>query len=403
MIHYSIVVILSLIVLIFSPQAYCINGLSQKNYIIKYNSVKSFNLNACSNIDKDCDTISQLNLEFVTEIPPFLDPSDVEYIEPNYTYHTLAIPTDDRYPEQWGLKNIDAEKAWDITKGSKNVIVAVIDTGVDYNNKDLKENMWVNEQELNGKAGVDDDGNGFVDDIYGYDFVNNDSDPIDDHSHGTHCAGVIGAGHNGFGTVGINANVRIMALKFLDKKGSGETEGAIKSIMYAVNNGARVLSNSWGGDDGGQALQDAIVYARDRGVLFVAAAGNEYNNNDKKPTYPASYKVDNVLSVAAINKNNKKASFSNYGLSVNVAAPGVSILSTVLNNSYKSYDGTSMACPHVAGAAALLLSYENLNYLQIKERIVLTSDYVESLKNYTSNAGKLNINNMLRNIQPPRP
>ncbi|MDY6911374.1 MAG: S8 family serine peptidase, partial [Chloroflexota bacterium] len=273
----------------------------------------------------------------------------VEYAEPNYRLKALdTTPNDPDFNDLWGLHNtgqtggttdadIDAPCAWDMATGSSDVVVAVIDSGVDYNHEDLALNMWMNAAERDGAVGVDDDGNGYVDDIYGIDTFNHDSDPMDDDSHGTHCAGTIGAvGDNGIGVVGVNWNVEIMALKFLSAEGSGWTSGAIECIEYAVDMkinhsvNVKVLSNSWGGGDYSTFLEAAIADAAAADILFVAAAGNDYLNNDTVPLYPSSYNLDNIISVAASDHNDNLAGFSNYGVtSVDLAAPGVDIKSTV--------------------------------------------------------------------------
>jgi thermitase len=330
-----------------------------------------------------------------------MDPA-IEYIEPNVEYKTFA-PQDADFKKQWGLNNtgrnsgsiffpgkkgvdVSALKAWGITKGDNEIKIAVIDTGVDYNHVDLKENIMINELELNGTDGVDDDGNGYVDDIYGYDFAGNDADPMDGHGHGTHCAGVIGASHNSQGIAGVMAKVKILPIKFLSDSGRGSLEGAVKSIDYAIQRGVQIMSNSWGGGGYTQALFDVIKKAQDAGILFIAAAGNESNDNDKKPTYPATYKLDNVVSVGAIDGKGKKASFSNWGAkTVHVFAPGVKIYSTVSKNKYKNMSGTSMACPHVSGVAGLLLASEpNMDYKEMKARLMSTSIVSDELTNKTA-------------------
>lgn len=328
----------------------------------------------------------------------------VEYIEPNYTYTTMNnSPADAEFDKQWGLNNtgknsgswwsrgtagvdISALEAWKITKGSKEIKIAVIDTGVDFNHVDLKDNIMINEAELNGSVGVDDDGNGYIDDIYGYDFANDDADPTDGHGHGTHCAGVIGASHNSQGIAGVNAEVSILPIKFLTDKGGGTLEGALKAIDYATQRGVDVMSNSWGGGGRSEALFEAIQRAEAAGIIFIAAAGNSNSDNDAKPTYPANYKASNIVSVGAIDGKGKRASFSNYGKkTVHVFAPGVDIYSTVSNNKYKKMSGTSMACPHVAGVAGLLLASEpNLNFTDIKERLMNTSVLSTELDAYTA-------------------
>lgn len=342
----------------------------------------------------------------------------VEIAEPNFIYRINRTPNDPLLGQLWGLKNtgaadssgaagvvgvdVGAEAAWDIQTGSTNVIVAVIDTGVAHNHGDLAENMWVNAAEKNGVAGVDDDGNGFIDDIHGYDFANDDGDPMDDHGHGTHCSGTIGAkGNDGQGLVGVAWDVKLMGVKFLDGNGSGTLENALKSIDYATQMGAKILSNSWGGGGFSQTLKEAIERSNDAGALFVAAAGNESNNNDARPSYPNSYDVPNILSVAAVNNRGQMASFSNWGRSrVHVGAPGVNILSSTASG-YQSWSGTSMATPHVSGVAALLASHEpNLTNLELKNRIITTAKPITGLKNKVRSGGLANAFLALTNTLP---
>lgn len=344
---------------------------------------------------------------------------NVEIAEPNYIYRINRMPNDPMLGQLWGLTNtggtdssgaagvsgvdVGALAAWDIQTGSKDVVVAVIDTGVLPTQTDLVENMWTNEAELNGKPGVDDDKNGYVDDIHGYDFVNNDGDPSDDHGHGTHCAGTIGAkGNDGKGLVGVAWDVKIMGVKFLSADGSGTLEGAIKSIDYAVQNGAKILSNSWGGGGFSQTLKDAIDRSNAAGTLFVAAAGNESNNNDSNPSYPNSYDTENILSVAAINNRGQLASFSNYGrTNVHVGAPGVNIMSSTTAG-YESWSGTSMATPHVSGIAALVLSNEpNISHLDLKNRIVATAKPIAGLRSKVRSGGIADAYMALTNTTPP--
>lgn len=342
----------------------------------------------------------------------------VEYVEPNYIYRINKLPNDPELPKLWGLINtgdnnpsgskgiagvdIDAERAWDIQTGSRDVVVAVIDTGVDHTIADISENMWTNEAELNGEAGVDDDNNGFVDDIYGYDFVNNDGDPKDDHGHGSHVAGTIGAkGDDGKGLVGVAWNVRMMGLKFLSKSGGGSLEDALKSIDYATQMGADIMSNSWGGGGFSQALYDSIERASEKGILFVAAAGNNRANNDERPSYPASYEVPNVISVAAVDNRGQLASFSCYGkTSVDMGAPGVDIMSSTPDG-YAVWDGTSMATPHVSGVAALVLSNEpNISMVDLKDRLIKTSRPAAGLRGKVASNGIINAYFALTNEIP---
>lgn len=345
----------------------------------------------------------------------------VDIVEPNYIYRINKTPNDPMLGQLWGMINtgqqdsqrragiagvdIGAEQAWDITTGSKDVIVAVIDTGIDYNHADLKDNLWTNEAELNGKPGVDDDGNGIIDDIHGANFVDANKptgNPLDDHGHGSHCSGTIGAtGDDGKGIVGVAWNVRIMGIKFLSASGSGSLDGALKGIDYATKMGAKIMSNSWGGGGYSETLKQAIERSNVAGALFVAAAGNESNNNDANPTYPATYDVPNVLSVAAIDNRGQIASFSNYGKTkVHVGAPGVNIYSSISGGGYDSWSGTSMATPHVSGMAVLLATNEpNLTNVEMKERIIATSKPIAGLRG-KSRGGLVNAYAMLTNTLP---
>ncbi|WII72995.1 S8 family serine peptidase [Bdellovibrio sp. 22V] len=345
----------------------------------------------------------------------------VDIVEPNYIYRINRAPNDPMLGQLWGMINtgqqdsqrragiagvdIGAEQAWDITTGSKDVIVAVIDTGLNYNHPDLKDNVWVNEAELNGQAGIDDDGNGIVDDIHGANFVNANAptgNPLDDHGHGSHCSGTIGAtGNDGKGIVGVAWNVRIMGVKFLSASGSGSLDGALKGIDYATKMGAKIMSNSWGGGGYSETLKQAIERSNAAGALFVAAAGNESNNNDANPTYPATYDVPNVLSVAAVDNRGQIASFSNYGRNkVHVGAPGVNIVSSITDSAYDSWSGTSMATPHVSGMAVLLATNEpNLTNVEMKNRIIATSKPVAGLRGKVK-GGMANAYAMLTNTLP---
>lgn len=325
----------------------------------------------------------------------------VEYVHPNSILKAVETPNDPFYAQQPDLNNdgingkkadadIDAPEAWQITTGSSSVVVGVIDTGIDYNHPDLMDNIWTNPGESGLDAqgrdkrnnGVDDDGNGYVDDFRGWDFVNNDNDPMDDHSHGTHVAGTIGAvGNNGIGISGVNWTVRLVGLKFLNGAGSGQLSDAVRAIEYATLMNIPITNNSWGGGGYEATLEAAIKAAGDKGYLFVAAAGNDGSNNDLTPAYPASYNLPNVLSVAAVDSDDTLAYFSNYGVSsVHVAAPGVNILSTLPNNNYGMFSGTSMATPHVAGVSALLKAHNpDYSFTQIKGRIMGASDRMPSL------------------------
>jgi subtilisin family serine protease len=293
----------------------------------------------------------------------------VEYIEPNYIINI------EQAPDQWGLKQIQAPKTW---KQTSNQIIAVIDTGVDYTHPDLAANMWKNEAEIPNN-GIDDDNNGYIDDIYGTDVADADGDPFDNHGHGTHVSGIIGSG-------------KIMAIKFFQDKGYATLADAIAAIQYATKMGAKIANLSWGCMGcKSQALYDTIKAAKD--ILFIAAAGNsQYNNDNHMPNYPSSYDLDNIISVAATDKDDKLAWFSNYGKkSVDLAAPGVNIYSSYPNKSHKSLNGTSMAAPYVTGAASLLLS----NKCKVKETILKNVDKIEQLADKILTGGRLNVNNSL--------
>lgn len=284
------------------------------------------------------------------------------------------------------LTQANVQGAWDITTGSKDVIVAVTDTGIDYKHIDLKANMWSNPAEIANDS-IDNDGNGIVDDVYGANFAADNGDPMDDNGHGTHCAGTIGAsGNNSRGIVGVNWKVSLMALKFLDHEGGGYLSDAVEAIEYVVaqkqlGQNIAVINASWGGGGYLETLKQAIADAGALGILFVAAAGNESNNNDRSPSYPADYDLDNIISVGAVDSDDTLAEFSNYGvLSVDLAAPGVNILSTTPGNQYEYLSGTSMATPHVAGAVALLAAANpSLSIAQIKS-ILLSSSRPANIK-----------------------
>jgi subtilisin family serine protease len=229
---------------------------------------------------------------------------NILYSEPDYIVTADVIPNDPGYTYLYGMGKINAPAAWDITTGNANFVVGIIDTGIDYNHPDLAANMWHNPGEFGGTTGVDDDGNGYIDDVFGWDFAYADSNPMDVHSHGTHCAGTVGGvGNNQVGVAGVNWNVKLAALKFLNDSGSGATSNAILAVQYAVTEGIKVTNNSWGGGSYSQALYDAINASKSIGHLFVAAAGNNGSNNDVTAFYPASYALDNVIAVASTDSN----------------------------------------------------------------------------------------------------
>lgn len=335
---------------------------------------------------------------------------EIEYAEPDYLVEIKRMPSEPSFSDLWGLHNtgqnggvpgadVDAPAAWDLTTGSGNVVVAIIDTGVDYNHPDLKANMWRNEAEYAGVPGKDDDANGIIDDIYGIDtnyWNGYDGDPFDDHGHGTHVAGTIGAvGLNHIGVAGMNWNVGIMACKFIADDGIGKTSGAIACLEYIKamrDRGVNVIAtnNSWGGGGYSQALSDAINAQQE--ILFVAAAGNDAVDTDAAASYPSSYNLPNIISVAATNNRDERADFSNYGrTTVDVGAPGEAILSTLPDQNYWSIQGgygylsgTSMATPHVTGLTALIKSDDmSRTWKDIKNLILSTGDDISALSEKT--------------------
>lgn len=335
----------------------------------------------------------------------------VEYAEPNGIFRTQQMPNDPSYSSLWGMEKIGAPEAWDRQTGSSAIIVADIDTGVDYTHEDLAANIWTNPDEIPGN-GIDDDGNGYIDDIRGWDFVNYDNDPMDDHGHGTHTSGTIGAvGNNGIGVVGVNWQVQIMPVKAIGSDGRGTWYAAANAILYASSMGARVSNNSYGctgPDCFSFTVQGALETAHDRGMLSVFSAGNANNDNDNNLlSYPCNDELSSVLCVAATTRwYDKLSSFSNYGAtSVDLGAPGESILSTVPvtgnyccsdQSGYKSLQGTSMAAPHVTGSAALMLSeHPDLNVEELKSAITGSTIDAVLLEGKTVTGGQLNINNVV--------
>lgn len=345
---------------------------------------------------------------------------------------------DPLFTNQWGMKDAGVESAWKQAPRDSEIIVAILDTGVDYTHEDLAQNMWRNPGETGKDAqgkdkstnGVDDDGNGYIDDVVGWDFASKDNKPYDfttsvldmlfgggNPGHGTHCAGNVAArANNGKGIAGVAPNIKIMALRFLTEKGQGTTADAISAIYYAIKNGAKVTSNSWGSEgedpnDDNQALKDAIAASQNAGVLFIAAAGNGHqgagydNDTDAKPGYPASYSDDIIVSVAALDINGALGSFSNWGArTVDIGAPGVKIFSTVPGNGYAdtviegmaTWDGTSMATPHVSGAVALYWSKNpTKSWMEVKAALLNSVKSTPSMIGKSTSGGRLDVDNLL--------
>jgi subtilisin family serine protease len=342
--------------------------------------------------------------------------SEVEYAEANSEIkldhegagkHVHA--NDELFFRQWGLFNhgqeggkagadISAMQAWAVTKGSDQVVVAVLDSGVDYTHPDLANNMWRRPEIIKAYQDEDLTEEGPIDDVHGFNVAEGNGNPMDDNGHGTHCAGIIGAeGGNDIGIAGVNWTVKIMALKFMDAEGTGTTGDAIEAINYVINRkragvNVRVISASWGSIIRSRALEDVIRKAGDEGILIVAAAGNGSSDNDRLPHYPASYNLNNVISVAAVNRLDELTSFSNYGAnSVHVAAPGEAIMSTWLNHDFQEKKGTSMATPFVAGVAALVLATNpGISIDELRTRLLNSVDPLPSLNGKVSTGGRIN-------------
>jgi thermitase len=327
------------------------------------------------------------------------DQTNIVVDEPSALFNDPAIK------QAWGLKKSDAARAWAVSQGSKDVIIAVIDTGIDINHEDLKNNLWVNKGEtgLDSKGrdmrnnGVDDDGNGYVDDVHGWNFVSGNSRLNDNHGHGTHIAGIIGAeASNKKGISGITPNVSLMILKYFDPKvpNTDNLKNTIASIHYAIKMGAHIINYSGGGVEYSQEEFEAVQAAEKKGILFVAAAGNERSNSDQNHYYPADYSLKNIISVTAIDPTTEVLASSNYGvLTVDIAAPGQNILSCLPNNSYGLMTGTSQATAFVSGAAALVMSYKNQYFKaeEVKKYILATGDTSSSLMAKTKTSRQLNL------------
>jgi len=347
----------------------------------------------------------------------------IAYAEPNYVYQLETVPQgevkadgqqppadsqvpNDLDPKLWGLHNtgqnggkagadINAPEAWAIHTGRNDgPIVAVIDTGVDYNHSDLKANMWVNTGEIAGN-GIDDDGNGVIDDVHGYNAFADSGNPMDGHGHGTHCAGTIGAvGNNGEGIVGVNHQARIMAVKIFSDGGSTNTAAILRGIEYTTKMGATITSNSWGGGPASQAQKDAFAASS---ALHIMAAGNNGRDNDKFDNFPSNYDIPNNVAVAASDRFDNKARFSQYGqTTVDIAAPGVDVYSAKPGGGYQNMSGTSMATPHVAGVATLVASaFPELDAQGIKEKLLNGADKLENWQAFVVDGNRLNAHGAL--------
>ncbi|HZN02692.1 MAG TPA: S8 family peptidase [Candidatus Polarisedimenticolia bacterium] len=328
---------------------------------------------------------------------------DVEYAEPNYLLYATRTPDDPLFQQQYALLNtgqaggsagsdIDATGAWDVSIGGALVVVAIMDSGIDLDHPDLAPNLWTNPDEIAGNL-VDDDGNGLVDDVHGWDFVNHDDEPRDDNGHGTHVAGIVAAaGDNGLGIAGVAWRASLMPVKFLDATGAGDTAGAIQAIDYAARMGARIINASWGGGGFSMAMLESIRDAGLHEVLFVAAAGNDGHDSDIVPAFPAGFDTPNVIAVAATDRHDRLAPFSNHGATtVDIAAPGVQIMSALPGGFYGQSSGTSMATPHVSGVAALILGFApGMGAGPLRRRILEHAEPVAALAGLVAVGGRVN-------------
>jgi subtilisin family serine protease len=432
-------------------------GVSKSSAIQVHRTMGASVINKFSSADIEYVKLPE-DLSVRDAIQEYMSDPDVEYAEPNYIRHIASrnkvIPNDTYFKNQWGLRNrgkyaygtgkadISATMAWTTSVGNHNVVVAVLDTGIDYTHPDLVGNIWTNSGETSCVDGIDNEGNGFIDDCIGWDFTTcamfnangtcaitklRGNDPMDDDGHGTHVAGIIGAvGNNGNGVSGVMWTVQLMPVKVLNSYGQGQDSDIIAGIDYTVlmrQRGAdiAVINASFGGGGFDQALSDAIQSANSAGILFVAAAGNGSDdgvgdNNDLSPFYPASYDIPNIISVAATDQDDRRVPFSNFGPnSVHVAAPGVYIWSTVPSwwSEYDGYgfleaeEGTSMAAPHVSGLAGLLAGYYDganntlFTASQIKASILQYVDALPSLEGWIQTGGRINAYRSISSLLAP--
>jgi subtilisin family serine protease len=352
-------------------------------------------------IHSDTQTTAELIAAFAA------DPR-VMYAEPDYIYEIDVTPNDPALSGLWGMPKISAPAAWDVSTGSPAVVIASIDTGVDYTHPDLAANMWHNPGEIPAN-GIDDDANGYTDDVYGIDAYNNDSDPTDDHGHGTHTSGTMAAvGNNGVGIAGVCWQAQVMALKSFSSGGSGNSSTELPAIDYVINQkllhgvNVVVINASWGGYGFSTAIHDAVAAAGNAGIVWVGSAGNDTNDNDTGPSYPASYDCSNIISVQATDSDDTMAYFSNYGAtSVDIGAPGVEILSTLPGDYYESWNGTSMAAPHVAGAVASMAAKYPTETVGTRIAYILAgADRIPSLAGTTATGARLNVYRSLDHIGP---
>ena len=354
-------------------------SISKVSSLSEHHKILNSSLNNLYKIELDANSSTENIIESLK-----ID-SDIEYVQIAQSYSIDYTPTDSLYEEQWGLRNINAENAWElIPDNSKEIILAVIDTGIDFEHPDIDGVLYHNTGEMglddNGidksNNGIDDDLNGFIDDYQGWDFVNKrniypaeikddftdwDNFPMDEHGHGTNVAGIIGAEHNSIGIAGVNPKVKILNLRAFDRNGNGEEDDAASAIIYAVNMGAKIINMSWGDSEYSKVLKDIIEYAYENDVILIGSSGN---SGSDLPHFPSGF--SEVVSVGAIQENDALAGFSNYGSTIDLVAPGSQIITLTLDNKYKNVSGTSVATPYVSAAASIISSIKDFSNEEVK-------------------------------------
>lgn len=427
--------ILSLSLLFFSLNLFASNPHSPKHLIVKMKKGKSVpSLNSIERVDHYYGDLYKLKVTNVIEVERILKKLDLtEYIEKDYLGTKNKLAQKDHMIEseiksvkntfddpdvrrQWHLKNssdngISALEAYQNRRreSRETVIVAVVDTGIDYNHEDLRDVLWANEGEIPNN-GIDDDGNGYIDDVHGINTLQRNKQGVasgevmDTHGHGTHVSGIIGATqNNGKGIAGIASNVKIMGIRTVPNSGDEKDTDVIESFIYAAKNGAKIINCSFGKshNEGGMAVSETIDHIyKEYGTIVIAAAGNDSKNIDRKKVYPASFENQSLLVVASTTSYGSLSYFSNYGTqNVDIAAPGSSIYSTVIGNRYQSMSGTSMASPVVAGLAAEVLSrFPDLGAVELKQTLMNTVSKVRSFRRKVSSGGRGDLLNAVNTL-----
>ncbi|MDA8792511.1 S8 family serine peptidase [Bacteriovoracaceae bacterium] len=385
------------------------SSLFADRYIVKLNSDMIEQVAVSKLIQfQDLNQIKPNLLAFATnqkeKLDQLVEKNMIHYYEKVQPLYLDKAPNDPYLKKQWYLKNddlagINIQSSWAKTQGSHKVLVAVVDTGVNRDHPDLANNIFVNKLEKDGKEGVDDDGNGLIDDVYGWNFADKNNHTFDKGSHGTHVAGILGAkGNNQAFIAGINWKIKILPIRIFNDQGQGSTETALQAIYYAADQGAQVINNSYGFFDYSQAFLESIEYARSKNVLLVVSAGNMADDIELKPRYPASFLVDNIIVVAATDEKAGLASFSSFGKNrVHIGAPGMNIYSTTYNDYAGYMSGTSMAAPMVTGAAALYLSlHKNISYKKLKNSLLNSAIKEKNLVDKIIQGRRLNIGALIK-------